>query len=209
MCSASSPPMRMRIISAPSRRLWPLLHCPLYATPFTARLIEGKLDEAGLRDQVQVKDVPLGGQLDARARSRSISSPSPIRSPSPTRSRSARRWASWSTPATGRSIPIRCWARPPTTTRSQKLGDEGVLALVCDSTNALVPGSSGSEATVRESLTELIGTLKGRVAVTGFASNVARLDTVAQRRAGAWPPASRWSAARCTRSSRRRARPAI
>ena len=62
----------------------------------------------------------------------------------------------------------------------EKLGDEGVLALVCDSTNALVPGSSGSEAKVRESLTELIGTLKGRVAVTGFASNVARLDTVAR-----------------------------
>ena len=55
-----------------------------------------------------------------------------------------------------------------------------MLALVCDSTNALVPGSSGSEAKVRENLTALIGTLKGRVAVTGFASNVARLDTVAR-----------------------------
>jgi ribonuclease J len=62
----------------------------------------------------------------------------------------------------------------------EKLGNEGVLALVCDSTNALVPGNSGSESKVRESLTELIGTLKGRVAVTGFASNVARLDTVAR-----------------------------
>jgi ribonuclease J len=61
-----------------------------------------------------------------------------------------------------------------------KLGDEGVLALVCDSTNALVAGSSGSEAQVRESLTGLIGTLKGRIAVTAFASNVARLDTVAK-----------------------------
>jgi hypothetical protein len=55
----------------------------------------------------------------------------------------------------------------------KKLGDEGVLALVCDSTNALVAGESGSEAKVRESLTNLIGTLKGRVAVTSFASNVA------------------------------------
>jgi ribonuclease J len=62
----------------------------------------------------------------------------------------------------------------------EKLGNEGVLALVCDSTNALVPGSSGSESKVRESLTQLIGTLKGRVAVTGFASNVARLDTIAR-----------------------------
>jgi ribonuclease J len=59
------------------------------------------------------------------------------------------------------------------------LGNEGVLALVFDSTNALVPGTSGSERAVRESLTALVGTLKGRVAVTGFASNVARLETVA------------------------------
>ncbi|HEX4178965.1 MAG TPA: ribonuclease J, partial [Rhizomicrobium sp.] len=61
----------------------------------------------------------------------------------------------------------------------KKLGDEGVLALVCDSTNALVPGHSGSEAQVRDSLLQLIGTLKGRIAVTAFASNVARLDSIA------------------------------
>ena len=60
----------------------------------------------------------------------------------------------------------------------QQLGDEGVLATVCDSTNALVAGESGSEATVRTALTDLIGTLKGRVAVTSFASNVARLDSI-------------------------------
>ena len=62
----------------------------------------------------------------------------------------------------------------------EKLGNAGVLALVCDSTNALVPGTSGSEKTVRESLTKVIAAQKGRVAVTGFASNVARLDTVAR-----------------------------
>src|SRR6185437_8572275 len=62
----------------------------------------------------------------------------------------------------------------------RRLGDEGVLALVCDSTNALNPGRSGSEAKVRDSLIDLIGTLKGRVAVTAFASNVARLDSIAQ-----------------------------
>jgi ribonuclease J len=62
----------------------------------------------------------------------------------------------------------------------QKLGDEGVLATVCDSTNALVQGHSGSEARVRQALSALIGSLKGRVAVTAFASNVARLDSVAK-----------------------------
>ena len=83
-----------------------------------------------------------------------------------------------------------------------------MLALVCDSTNALVPGTSGSEAEVRENLIPLVGTLKGRVAVTGFASNVARLDTVA-RAAKAHGRASPWWAARCRRWSRRRATPAI
>ncbi|HEX2592255.1 MAG TPA: ribonuclease J, partial [Rhizomicrobium sp.] len=62
----------------------------------------------------------------------------------------------------------------------RKLGDEGVLATVCDSTNALVPGESGSEADVRKALIDLIGTLKGKVAVTSFASNVARLDSIAE-----------------------------
>ena len=51
---------------------------------------------------------------------------------------------------------------------------------MCDSTNALVAGESGSEATARDALTNLIGTLKGRVAVTSFASNVARLDSIAK-----------------------------
>ena len=58
------------------------------------------------------------------------------------------------------------------------LADEGVLAMVCDSTNALVEGESGSEGEVRESLSELIGGLENRVAVACFATNVARLETV-------------------------------
>jgi ribonuclease J len=62
----------------------------------------------------------------------------------------------------------------------RRLGDEGVLALVCDSTNALRDGTSGSEAALRASLTELIGRYEGRVAVACFASNVARLSTIAR-----------------------------
>ncbi len=59
------------------------------------------------------------------------------------------------------------------------LGEEGVLAMVCDSTNAMVEGHSGSEADVRRTLAALIGDLTGRVAVTCFASNVARVESVA------------------------------
>src|SRR5205814_455135 len=69
---------------------------------------------------------------------------------------------------------------PTDEARLREVGDEGVLAIVCDSTNALKPGSSGSEGELRESLTELIGRYDGRVAVACFASNVARLQTIAQ-----------------------------
>jgi ribonuclease J len=62
----------------------------------------------------------------------------------------------------------------------RRLGDGGVLAMVCDSTNVFVEGASGSEADVRDSLRELIGRLKNRVAVGCFASNVARLETIAR-----------------------------
>src|SRR5205085_12586304 len=64
--------------------------------------------------------------------------------------------------------------------RLRQVGDEGVLAIACDSTNALKPGSSGSEGELRQSLTDLIGRYDGRVAVACFASNVARLQTIAQ-----------------------------
>src|SRR5690606_9581491 len=60
----------------------------------------------------------------------------------------------------------------------RRLGDEGVLAMVCDSTNVFVDGTAGSEAEVRQALGGLIGGLKGRVAVACFASNVARMDSV-------------------------------
>ena len=59
------------------------------------------------------------------------------------------------------------------------LGDKGVLAMVCDSTNAMVEGHSGSERDVRRSLSTLIRDLTGRVAVTCFASNVARMESIA------------------------------
>ncbi len=159
--------------------LWPQLGCPLYATPFTARLIEGKLDEAGLSDRVRVRQVPLGGhvgigpfEIDFISITHSIPEPNALAIRTPL----------------GVVVHTGDWKLDPepmlgaaTDENALKtLGDAGVLATVCDSTNALVSGTSGSEARVRQSLTELIGTLKGRVAVTAFASNVARLDTVAK-----------------------------
>ncbi len=69
---------------------------------------------------------------------------------------------------------------PPTDLEAfAALGREGVLAMVCDSTNAMVEGESGSEADVRRNMASLIRSISGRVAVTCFASNVARVESIA------------------------------
>jgi ribonuclease J len=157
--------------------LWPMLRCPIYATPFTARLIEGKLAEAGIT--APVRDVPVGGSLtlgpfaiDFISITHSILEPNllAIRTPLGVIAHTGD-WKIDPDPLLGEVTD---------SAAIEKLGDEGVLALVCDSTNALVPGHSGSEAEVRDGLTTLIGGLKGRVAVTAFASNVARLDSIAR-----------------------------
>ncbi|HEY8255150.1 MAG TPA: ribonuclease J, partial [Rhizomicrobium sp.] len=159
--------------------LWPGLRCPIYATPFTARLIAGKLEEAGLTSKVKVQEVPVGGKLelgpfllDFISITHSILEPNllAIRTPLGVVAHTGD-WKIDPDPMLGEATD---------TEALERLGNEGVLAMVCDSTNALVPGSSGSEADVRTNLIALVGTLKGRVAVTGFASNVARLDTVAR-----------------------------
>lgn len=159
--------------------LWPMLRCPIYATPFTAVLIEGKLEEAGLGDRVHPKRVPLSGKIEL--------GPFKIEFMSITHSIPEPNALAIRTPL-GVIVHTGDWKIDPDpligelTNESalKKLGDEGVLALVCDSTNALIAGESGSEATAREALSKLIGTLKGRVAVTSFASNVARLDSIAK-----------------------------
>ena len=159
--------------------LWPMLKCPIYATHFTAFLIEGKLDEAGLSGRVHPHHVSLGGKFslgpfDIELISITHSIPEPnalaIRTPLGVICHTGD-WKIDPEPLVGKVTDVNALKR---------LGEEGVLATVCDSTNALVAGESGSEAKVREALTALIGTLKGRVAVTAFASNVARLDTVAK-----------------------------
>ena len=158
-------------------QLWPQLRCPIYATPFTARLIQDKLFEAGLADRVRVNVVPLGGKLSF--------GPFGIEFISITHSILEPNALAIRTPL-GVVVHTGDWKIDPdpligevtNAAALQALGEGGVLAMVCDSTNALVAGESGSEARVRTSLHDLIGTLKGRVAVTAFASNVARLESI-------------------------------
>ncbi len=158
-------------------QLWPQLLCPIYATPFTARLLEDKLAEAGLAQRARITVVPLESKLEIGPfRIEFISLTHSIPEPNALAIRTpfgvvvhTGDWKLDPDPLVGEA---------PNTAALRAIGDEGALALVCDSTNALVPGESGSEAVVRQNLIDLIGTLQGRVAVTAFASNVARLETV-------------------------------
>jgi ribonuclease J len=158
--------------------LWPQLQCPIWATPFTASLLRAKLDEAGLAGKVPITVVPMSGRftigpfdLELVTLTHSIPEPNAVAIRTPV----------------GTVLHTGDWKLDPDPLIGDvtdeaalvRIGDEGVLAMVGDSTNALVNGSSRSEAELREALTELIGRYSGRVAVACFASNVARLSTIA------------------------------
>jgi ribonuclease J len=157
--------------------LWPALKAPLWATPFTAFLIREKLRDAGFLDQVELTEVPLSGRfqigpfdLELITLTHSIPEPNglAIRTPLGTILHTGD-WKIDPDPMLGEPTDISALTR---------LGDEGVLAMVCDSTNVFVEGESGSEADVRVALTSLITSLSGKVAVGCFASNVARMDSI-------------------------------
>jgi ribonuclease J len=165
--------------------LWPRLKLPVYATPFTAALLEAKRASEPGAPQIPVNIVQRGsrfkvGPFDIELVSMAHSIPESnaliIRTPC------------------GAVLHTGDWKLDPTpilgdVTDEKKLralGDEGCLAIVGDSTNAVRDGRSPSETDVAKTITELVKTARGRVAVTTFASNVARLRTVidAARAAG-------------------------
>ncbi len=158
--------------------LWPRLNVPLYATPFTAALFEAKrLSEPGA-PQIPVKVVPLGGKLTLGpfgiefitvAHSIPESNALAIRTPAGVVLHTGD-WKIDLTPLVG---------APTDSARLTSLGDEGVLALIGDSTNAVRDGRSPSESDVAKTLAELIRSARGRVAVTTFASHVGRIRAVA------------------------------
>ena len=158
--------------------LWRQLRCPVYATPFTAAVLRRKLGEAQLLNEVKIHVIPPGGTFEV--------APFALQFLRVAHSTPEAQGLAIRTPA-GLVVHTGDWkldphplVGPPTDEAAfQALGDEGVLAMVCDSTNALVEGHSGSEADVRRSLSALIGDLRGRVVVTCFASNVARVESIA------------------------------
>jgi ribonuclease J len=159
--------------------LWPLLRCPVYATPFTASILAQKLKDKPWGKEVPIIIVPLSGTVEVGkfkveyiTLTHSIPEPNALAITTPL----------------GTIVHTGDWKIDPSPlvgdvtdhTRLQELGDQGVLAMVCDSTNVFTEGTSGSEESVRDELTELIRQHpEGRVVVACFASNVARLETAA------------------------------
>ena len=154
------------------------LKVPLYATPFTAGLIAKKLEEEGLQDEVKLKIIPMGGTLKLGpfgftyvALAHSIPEGNALIIDTPYgRIFHTGDWKLDDAPQMG---------TPASAAQLTAIGDSGILALVGDSTNVFNPEASGSEADVRDGLMRVVKARKsGRVLVTTFASNAARLGTL-------------------------------
>lgn len=158
--------------------LWPKLKCPIYATQFSAALFEAKCAAERNAPKIPVTVVPSGGRVDV--------GPFNVEFIAVAHSIPEAHALAIHTSA-GTVLHTGDWKIDPTPTlgaptdekRLRELGEEGVLALIGDSTNAVRDGRSPSEAEVARTIIDLVKAAKGRVAVTTFASNVARIKAVA------------------------------
>ncbi len=159
--------------------LWPKLKCPIYATPFTASILRRKLSEVSWGKKVPIHIVELGSTfnlgpfgLELVTLTHSIPEPNAIAITTPKGMvLHTGDWKFDPDPVVGDASDLE---------RLRELGDNDVLAMVCDSTNVFSPGSSGSEGDLKESLSRIIASCKNRVAVSCFSSNIARLKTIAE-----------------------------
>lgn len=157
--------------------LYEKLQLPIFATPFTAQIVQNKMEQVGLQNKAKVKIINPGsrftiGDFDLEMVQITHSIPEMngiiIRTPH------------------GNILHTGDWkldpnpvVRPTTDFKKlEALGKEGVLAMVCDSTNVFNDRFSGSEGDLQESLTQLVAEQKGTVYITTFASNVARIETI-------------------------------
>ena len=160
--------------------LWPQLGCPVWMSPFSAGLLEAKRQsEPGAKPKIPVEIYRAGdrftvGPFDIEAVAVSHSIPEPVS-------------LAISTPV-GKIIHTGDWKIDPEPeigpmtdeARFRALGDEGIKALICDSTNAMRDGDSPSEQAVGQGLRQVIEAAPGRVAVTTFSSNVGRIRSIAE-----------------------------
>jgi ribonuclease J len=155
------------------------LGVPLYATPFTAGLIRGKLEEEGIADRVKLRVMepdqrfalgPFGFRFVRLSHSIPEANALLIET-AQGRVFHTGDWKLDASPVIG---------NPASPEQLEAIGAEGVDVMVCDSTNVFNAEASGSESSVRQGLLDVVGAAKGRVLVTTFASNVARLHTLGE-----------------------------
>lgn len=158
--------------------LWSQLQCPIYATKFTAELIRNKLAQADLKGQVRLIELPSGGgfemgpfQCDYIPVTHSI--PESQMLAIKTKHGTVLHTGDW------KFDPDPIVGAVTDDEKLKALGVEGLMALVGDSTNAMVQGHSGSEREVQDGLNTLFEELPNRIIVTCFASNIARLKSIA------------------------------
>ena len=156
--------------------LWPKLKCKIFATPFTAVLIKEKFKEKNIDVTSYLKIVQLNGtvnlspfKIEYITLTHSILEPNGLRIETPGGViLHTGDWKIDSDPLIGENI---------NSNRLKEIGNEGVLAMICDSTNVFSIGKSGSELDVRKSMLNIMTSLKKRIIITSFASNVARMET--------------------------------
>ena len=157
--------------------IWPELKCKLYATPFTAALITEKFKEKKIDISPYLKIVPLNSkiklgefEIDFVTLTHSILEPNglSIKTPLGTILHTGD-WKIDPNPLIGNKIDEE---------KLKKIGDAGVSAMICDSTNIFSPGRAGSESDVRDSLLRIMELKTKRILVTSFASNVARMESI-------------------------------
>lgn len=159
--------------------LWPFFKCPVYATPFTAQVLRHKLEEKSWGKQVPIIEVPLSGRVqigafDVEYITLTHSIPEPNALAIRTEHGCVLHSGDWkidTNPLLGDVTDAN---------RLKEIGDEGVLALVCDSTNVFEEENAGSESDVSAELEKLLPQIdKGRVVVCCFSSNLARIQSIA------------------------------
>ena len=157
--------------------LWDKLRVPVYALPFTAEVLRRKLEEAGM-DLGAVRQTSFGGATTAGPFTVEFL---PVTHSIPEASSLAIHTPAGTVVHTGdfKLDKTPAMGAPADMARFERLGQEGVLALACDSTNVFLPGSSASESTLIPDIERLIAAAPRAVAATTFASNVARLRTLA------------------------------
>lgn len=158
--------------------LWPGLNVPVYASSFTEGMLEAKRDYEGNRAQIPITPFKAGdrvniGPFEIEAIGVNHSIPQPMSLVIRTPLGNAVHTGDWKIDHAPSLGPITDEAR------FRQLGDEGVLALLCDSTNAMRDGVSPSEEEVSEGLRKIIESAEGRVAITTFSSNVGRIRSIA------------------------------